>query len=169
MNTRKKGTVKWVVGGILILGAIIGMSFLTLNNNLVYFFTPGEAVAKATELEGQNIKVGGMIKGGSIEWKPETLSLKFVITDLKGHEIAVAHSGTPPDMFKENQGVVVEGRITDSGKSMISRNLMVKHSEDYKKPGSEHGTMDKELLERSLFKGQEELKGQSAGSGGAKP
>lgn len=164
MSAGQKKSLKWVIGGTVIVGAIVGMSFLTLNENLVYFFTPSEAFAKASELDGQVIKVGGMIKGGSVQWKPETLSLNFVISDLKGHEIAVAHTGTPPDMFKENQGVVVEGRLTEGGKAMISRNLMVKHSEEYKRPGSEHGSMDKELLERSLFKGQEELKAKSQGS-----
>lgn len=164
MNTRPKKSLKWIIGGAVIVGAIVGMSFLTLNENLVYFFTPSEAYAKAAELDGQLIKVGGMVKGGTVQWQPETLALNFVITDLKGHEIAISHAGTPPDMFKENQGVVVEGRIGDAGKTMVSRNLMVKHSEEYKKPGSEHGTMDKELLEKSLFKGQEELKaaGQAA-------
>ena len=164
MSSGKKKSLKWIIGGIVIAFAIVAMSFLTLNDNLVYFFTPSEAFAKAADLDGQVIKVGGMIKGGSVQWKPETLALNFVLTDLKGYEIAVSHTGTPPDMFKENQGVVVEGRLTDGGKAMISRNLMVKHSEEYKRPGGEHGSMDKELLERSLFKGQEELKAQGQGT-----
>jgi cytochrome c-type biogenesis protein CcmE len=171
MSSSKKKSLKWVIGGTVIVGAIVAMSFLTLNDNLVYFFTPSEAFAKAADLDGQVIKVGGMVKGGSVQWKPETLSLNFVLSDLKGYEIAVSHTGTPPDMFKENQGVVVEGRLTEGGKAMISRNLMVKHSEEYKKPGAEHGSMDKELLERSLFKGQEELKakGQGAANSGSAP
>lgn len=171
MSSSKKKSLKWVIGGTVIVGAIVAMSFLTLNDNLVYFFTPSEAFAKAADLDGQVIKVGGMVKGGSVQWKPETLSLNFVLSDLKGYEIAVSHTGTPPDMFKENQGVVVEGRLTEGGKAMISRNLMVKHSEEYKKPGAEHGSMDKELLERSLFKGQEELKakGQGAENSGSAP
>jgi cytochrome c-type biogenesis protein CcmE len=77
------------------------------------------------------------------------------MTDLKGHEIKVHHNGTPPDMFKEGQGVVAEGRIEDGGKALVARSLMVKHSEEYKKAGGNHSSMDKELLERSLFKGQQ--------------
>ena len=54
-------------------------------------------------------------------------------------------------MFKEGQGVVVEGRIDETGKVMISKSLMVKHSEEYKKP-DDHSSMNKALLEESLFK-----------------
>jgi cytochrome c-type biogenesis protein CcmE len=148
---RKNGTVKWIVGACIIAGVVIGMSFLSLNDNLVYFYTTGEATAQAETLATKNIKVGGMVKPGSVQWEPEKLALNFVITDLKEHEIVVNHRGTPPDMFKENQGVVVEGKIDPTGKSMTSKHLMVKHSEEYKKPG-DHSTMDKALLERSIFK-----------------
>jgi cytochrome c-type biogenesis protein CcmE len=54
-------------------------------------------------------------------------------------------------MFKENSGVVVEGRIDAAGKKMVSQRLMVKHSEEYKKPDAHH-SVDKELLEKSIFK-----------------
>ena len=56
-------------------------------------------------------------------------------------------------MFKENQGVVVEGRLADEGRSIVSPHLMVKHGEEYRPPGA-HGSMDKALLERSLFEGE---------------
>lgn len=150
----KKSSMKWIIGGGVIAAAVVSVSFLNLGDNLVYFYTPGEAYAKAAELDGKNVKVGGMVKGGTVQWVPEQLSLAFVMTDTEGNDIRVQHVGTPPDMFKENSGVVVEGRLTDSGKLMISKNLMVKHSEEYKKPG-DHSTMDKALLEKSLFKGQE--------------
>lgn len=154
MNQKKKKSMKWVIGGTVIGLAVIGVSFLNLGDNLVYFYTPGEAYAKGTELDGMNIKVGGMVKAGSVKWTAETLSLNFTMSDLEGHDINVHHTGTPPDMFKENQGVVVEGRLGDSGKTMVSRNLLVKHSEEYKKP-DDHTKMDKMLLEKSLFKGNE--------------
>lgn len=141
----------WLIGGSIIASAIVSMAFLNLDQNLVYFYTPDEAYAKANSLAGQTIKVGGMVKPGSVTWKPEQLSLAFTVSDLKGHDIVVSHTGTPPDMFKEGQGVVVEGRITPDGAAMTSRNLMVKHSEEYTKPG-DHASMDRALLEKSMFK-----------------
>lgn len=161
----KKRSLKWIIGGIVIASAVISVSFLNLGDNLVYFYTPGEAQAKAVELDGKNVKVGGMVKGGSVQWVPEQLSLSFVMTDMKGADIRVQHTGTPPDMFKENSGVVVEGRLTDGGQLMIAKNLMVKHSEEYKKPG-DHTTMDKALLEKSLFKDQGQAPAPAPAEGG---
>lgn len=149
--TKKKNKNKWIVGVAVIAVAVLGMSLLSLTNNSVYFFTPDEAYARAAEMENQDIKVAGMVKVGSQKWNPKDLDLQFVLTDMKGHEINVKHKGTPPDMFKEGSGVVTEGRISSDGKSFISHNLLVKHSEEYKAPGDQK-SMDKELLQESIFK-----------------
>ncbi len=151
MKARSKN--KWVIGGSVIAAAIIGASFLAINENSVYFFTPAEAVAKASTLQDQSIKVGGMVVPGSQQWTAETLDLRFTLSDLKGAEIKVQHKGTPPDMFKEGSGVVVEGRINLAGNEMISRNLMVKHSEEYKTPHAGE-SIDKKLIQESMFKDQ---------------
>jgi cytochrome c-type biogenesis protein CcmE len=149
----KKSKVRWIVGGTVIAGAVVAMSFLNLGDNLIYFYTPSEAIANAAELSDQTVKVGGMVQPGSVTWKAEDLDLKFTMTDMKGNDIAVTHRGTPPDMFKEGQGVVVEGRLADGGKLMVSRNLLVKHSEEYKKP-DDHTKMDHMLLEQSIIKNE---------------
>ena len=143
---------RWLIGGVVIAATIIAISFLSLDSYTVYFYTPSEASAKAPDLTGKVIKVGGMVKPGSLSWKPEDLSLQFVLTDLDGHEIAIQHHGTPPDMFKENSGVVVEGRINENGHQFVAQTLMVKHSEEYKPPEMGH-SIDKILLEKSIFKG----------------
>lgn len=154
MQGNDKKTTKWLLGGGVITAAVVALSFLNLGDNLIYFYTPGEAFAKSAELDGQTIKVGGMVKQGTVNWQAEQLLLKFVLTDMDGTEINVSHNGTPPDMFKQGSGVVVEGRLMDNGNVIVSKHLLVKHSEEYKAP-SEHGTMNKELLEKSLFKGQQ--------------
>lgn len=148
----KKGLpMKWIVGGAVILVAGLAVSNLQFGDNVVYFYTPQEAFAKAADIDSKTIKVGGMVKAGTVVWKPEDLALNFVMTDMQGTDIEVSHKGTPPDMFKENSGVVVEGRIEADGKKMVSQRLMVKHSEEYKKPDAQH-SVDKELLEKSIFK-----------------
>jgi cytochrome c-type biogenesis protein CcmE len=148
----KKGLpLKWIVGVAVILVAGLAVSNLQFGDNVVYFYTPQEAYAKAADIDSKTIKVGGMVKAGTVVWKPEDLVLNFVMTDMQGTDIEVSHKGTPPDMFKENSGVVVEGRIEADGKKMVSQRLMVKHSEEYKKPDAQH-SVDKELLEKSIFK-----------------
>ena len=156
MNTRKKKSksAKWMIGIGIITAAVVAISLTQLSSNVVYFYTPDEAQAKSLEIGHQTIKVGGMVIPGSVDWKAEQLDLAFTISDLKGHEIRVKHKGTPPDMFKEGQGVVVEGTLASGGRDMTSRKLMVKHSEEYKKPGDHAGNINKELLEKSLFGNQ---------------
>jgi len=149
---RRAQSTKWMIGIAIIGAAVLAISLSQISSNVVYFYTPEEIVLKAKTLQSQTIKVGGMVVAGSVDWKPEDLTLAFTISDLKGHEIRVTHKGTPPDLFKEGQGVVVEGRISPDGLTMASRKLMVKHSEEYKKPGDHANSIDKELLEKSLFK-----------------
>ena len=148
---QKRIATKWVIGGGIVLAAIIVMSLLSINANSVYFFTPDEAVAQASDLQEKKIKVGGMVQPGSRDWTPKDLDLKFTLTDFKGHDIKVAYKGTPPDMFKEGSGVVVEGHIAQDGKSFVAQTLLVKHSEEYKKPDEGH-SYDKELIKESMLK-----------------
>jgi cytochrome c-type biogenesis protein CcmE len=149
-NRKRK---KWVIGGGIIIACIILISFVSLKEYSVYFYTPQEAFAQAPALHKNEIRVGGMVKLGSVEWDRKSLQLQFVLTDFKGAEIAVKHRGTPPDMFKENSGVVVEGQISSDGHAFSASKLMVKHSEEYKKPDSMH-SVDKALLEQSMFKNE---------------
>ncbi len=148
---RSKKNVRWIIIGVIIAAAIVGMSLLKIDEDIVFFLTPVEAQAKAAELKGKTIRVGGMVKTGSVQWNAEKLALHFIVSDLDTVEIQVSHTGSPPDLFKEGAGVVVEGKIDADGKSMQSTHLMVKHSEEYKKPDAKH-SIDRALLEQSLFK-----------------
>lgn len=153
-RVKRARSTRWKIGIGVIAASVTVLALTQISSNTVYFYTPDEAFGKAADLKDQTIKVGGMVVAGSVDWKPEELDLRFTITDLKNHEIRISHKGTPPDLFKEGQGVVVEGLISEDGKSMLSRKLMVKHSEEYKKPGDHAQSIDKELLEKSMFKGQ---------------
>jgi cytochrome c-type biogenesis protein CcmE len=91
-------SMRWTIGIAVIAGAIGLIATTQLSSNVVYFYTPDEAYAKAGEISGKNIKVGGMVLPGSVSWQPENLSLSFTISDLKGHDIRISHKGTPPDI-----------------------------------------------------------------------
>ena len=150
MSRYKKNKGIWIGLGLSAL-ILLGISFLQLKGNLVYFYTPSEAFAKGAEITNRTIRIGGMIKTGSKTWSPEKLDLRFTVTDYEGHEIKTSYSGTPPDLFKEGQGVVIEGNFNPDESSFVARKLMVKHSEEYQKPDAKH-SVDKELLKKSIFK-----------------
>jgi cytochrome c-type biogenesis protein CcmE len=120
---------KFVVGGIVILGALAYMIYSGVTQSVVYFITPSEL--QAAPVTGKAYRLGGMVMPRSVRWNPGTLDLGFALSDGKA-SIAVRHHGTPPDLFGEGRGAVVEG--TWAGDHFAAAQIMAKHSEEYKAP-----------------------------------
>lgn len=118
---------------ILVVVAGIGYFFFgKLEENVVYFVTPSELLQKGKAGMDQPVRLGGMVKVGTVDWKPEIPHLQFQLTDGK-KEITILSDKTPPQMFQEKMGVVVEGKLGKSGVFQADR-LMVKHSNEYHPP-----------------------------------
>lgn len=148
---------KWILGGGLIAVVFLALSTLTLKNNSVYFYTTGEALAQAATLQGKKVRIGGMVKPGTYQRGEGDEPLRFTLSDLETGDIEVSYRGTPPDMFQEQRGAIVEGYLDPEHRTFIAQSLMVKHSEEYKTP--KHGaSIDKELVYKSIFKGSTEEK-----------
>ncbi len=123
--------LKYAVGVVVILGALGYMLFGGLGRNLVYFLTPSEYLEDPGRYGDRPIRLGGLVEPGTVRYDKDTLTLRFVLTDGVA-QVPVVHKGTPPPLFKEGQGVVVEGRF--AGEVFQGRNLLVKHSEEYRPP-----------------------------------
>ena len=124
---------------LLLIIFLIGCSilFYNLRNNLVFFFSPSEILEKKiTSME--NIRLGGMVKKGSVKKKETEIGEKkvqeiiFTITDFE-KEIAVYYIGILPDLFSEGQGVVVEGNLINEN-TFNARIVLAKHDENYMPP-----------------------------------
>ena len=135
----KPKTKRLIVITSLMLIFSIGCSilFYNLKSNLVFFFSPSEILNKEISSQ-QKVRLGGMVKKGSIEKKPLDFEGKkiqqtsFIVTDFK-KEIRVEYIGILPDLFSEGQGVVVEGNIINNNK--FNANLVLaKHDENYMPP-----------------------------------
>lgn len=135
---------KFVVGGLVIAAALAYMIYAGVTQSAVYFVTPAELVA--SPVAGKAYRVGGLVAPGSLTWNPTTLDLDFALTDGQA-TVRVRHRGSPPDLFAEGRGAVVEGQWVDG--HLQAHQILAKHSEDYKAPegGGEAGY--KELI-RSL-------------------
>ena len=138
-------------GGALVLavGALGYLAFGGIEQNLVYYWDAAELVAKADTAKGATIRLGGMVQKGSVEWNPSTLELKFKVgmqVEPGGPTILVDSTGAPPQMFREGQGVVVEGRY--DGQVFHSDRVLVKHSNDYHppRPGEQPRELYKTLM-----------------------
>lgn len=129
-----------IVGLLIIVGAIGYMIFGGLGQNLVYFVTPSEYFQQETKYQDRPVRLGGIVKEGTVQYNKDTLVLNFTLTDYV-KEIPIQHQGTPPALFKERQGVVVEGKFIEG--QFTGNNLLVKHSEAYTPPAE--GTTPEEI------------------------
>ncbi|MBI5511119.1 MAG: cytochrome c maturation protein CcmE [Deltaproteobacteria bacterium] len=124
------------VAALAVAGA--GLVYLATGNieeNLVYYWTPTDLLAKADTVKNATIRLGGMVQTGSKQWNAETLSLRFVMGETPeagGKTITVVSTGAPPQMFREGIGCIVEGKF--DGQIFHADRLMVKHSNEYKPP-----------------------------------
>jgi len=121
---------KFVVGGAVIAGALAYMIYAGVTQSAVYFVTPGEL--RAAAVPGKSYRLGGMVVPGSLKWEPRTLDLSFTLSDGTA-TVPVRHKGTPPDLFGESRGAVVEGSWVADGYFRATL-IMAKHSEEYKAP-----------------------------------
>ena len=117
---------------LLFLSATIIIFFIlkSLEESMVYFFSPTEIYDKYNISLNKKIRIGGLVKENSIS--KEQTSIKFIITDLK-NEIIVSYSGIVPNLFSEGKGVVVEGELKDK-KYFIADKILAKHDENYMPP-----------------------------------
>ena len=126
MNKR----IKFLGGGAVIAAALAYMIYAGVTQSAVYFVTPSEI--QAAPVAGKAYRLGGLVTRGSVRWEPRTLDLTFTLTDGKA-TIPVRHKGTPPDLFGEGRGAVVEGNWSGDGYFKASL-ILAKHSEEYKAP-----------------------------------
>lgn len=101
----------------------------SLEENVVYFVSPTE-IKNLAELNKKKVRVGGMVKEGSIQTSSNQIS--FIITDFK-HEINVSFSGAVPNLFAEGKGVVAEGFLRDRN-FLNAKKILAKHDENYMPP-----------------------------------
>ena len=112
------------------IAILIFIILKSLEENVVYFFSPTEIYSKANISFDKKIRVGGLVKKNSIERNNTTIN--FVITDLK-KEIIVSYTGLVPNLFAEGKGVIAEGKLEDK-KYFIADKILAKHDENYMPP-----------------------------------
>ena len=112
---------------LISVAIVIFVVLRSLEENVVYFFSPTEIYNKTNISFNKKIRVGGLVKMNSIS-KNET-SINFVITDLK-KEIVVSYNGLVPNLFSEGKGVVAEGKLRDR-KYFVADKILAKHDENY--------------------------------------
>ncbi len=115
---------------LIVTTALVVFVLRSLEENVVYFFSPTEVNDKENISFNKTIRIGGLVKKNSINKKNN--SINFIITDLN-NEIVVSYSGSVPNLFSEEKGVVAEGKLKDK-KYFIAEKILAKHDENYMPP-----------------------------------
>ena len=130
LSKKVKSRILFLVLLLLLATVVIFFILKSLEENIVYFFSPSEIYDKPNISLNVKIRIGGLVKEDSII-KDQT-SIKFIITDLK-KEIIVSYSGAVPNLFSEGKGVIAEGELKDK-KYFVADKILAKHDENYMPP-----------------------------------
>jgi len=128
--TRKQRRAVFIVLGVGILSLAVLLVGVALRDTIVFFHTPKEVAEKGIAA-GKRFRLGGLVAKGTIKRGTGT-TVEFIITDTV-KTIPVSYSGVLPDLFREGQGVVAEGKLDASGR-FIADTVLAKHDENYMPP-----------------------------------
>ena len=130
LSKKVKSRIFILILSFVSLAIIIFFVLRSLEENVIYFFSPTEIYNKSDISFDKKIRVGGLVKEGSTS-KSGTI-INFIITDLK-NEIIVSYNGSVPNLFSEGKGVVAEGKLKDK-KYFVADKILAKHDENYMPP-----------------------------------
>lgn len=130
MKTRHKRMVI-IVAGLAVLAVALTLIFKAFNSNMVFFFSPSDVQAKQAPAD-RVFRLGGLVEEGSLQREDDGLTVHFKVTD-NAYTIPVTYTGILPDLFREGQGVVAQGKLDGSGVFKASE-VLAKHDETYMPP-----------------------------------
>lgn len=125
--TRKGRRMVLISAALGVLGVAAALVLFALSDTIVFFRSPSE-IAKEHTAPGTRLRLGGLVKDGSVV-KQDNAHVRFVITD-GGADISVSYVGLLPDLFREGQGVIAEGKLT-APDSFTADSVLAKHDENY--------------------------------------
>lgn len=125
--TRKQRRLVLIGSSMAVLAVAVGLILSAMRQSIVFFNSPTE-IAEHRATPGARLRIGGLVKDGSVK-RDADLHISFVVTDGKS-DVPVTYQGIVPDLFREGQGVVVEGKM-GRGDTFAADTVLAKHDERY--------------------------------------
>ncbi|MBM3487641.1 MAG: cytochrome c maturation protein CcmE [Alphaproteobacteria bacterium] len=129
--TRKRRRLTIVLLGMLALGGATALVLAAFEDNLVFFYSPTDIATKPVPKD-RRLRVGGIVVDGSLQRERDGVTVAFVLTDL-ATTLPVRYKGVLPDLFREGQGIVAQGRLGTDG-TFAADEVLAKHDENYMPP-----------------------------------
>ena len=130
IRARRRRRLSLVVAAVATLALAVGLALFALRDTITLFLSPtdlGARIARGDITPTTSVRIGGLVKEGSVR-RVEPHGIEFVVTDT-AHDVAVSYDGVLPDLFREGQGVVAEGRIVNG--HLSASTILAKHDERY--------------------------------------
>jgi len=131
MKPHRKKRLTSILGGVLGVAAVVALVLYASDQQMNLFLTPTELKAGKAPAD-RIIRIGGLVKEGSVVRSENTLLTRFIVTDMAS-DIEVTYDKIMPDLFREGQGVVAMGKMNPQG-VFVASNILAKHDEEYKAP-----------------------------------
>lgn len=128
---RRHKRIGFIIAGLAGLGIAAALVLSAFQENLVFFFSPSQVVAKEAPIN-KTFRVGGLVETGTLKRDNDGLTVHFTITDT-AKSISVVYKGILPDLFKEGKGCVAQGRVGSDG-VFYADQVLAKHDENYMPP-----------------------------------
>jgi cytochrome c-type biogenesis protein CcmE len=130
MTPRQK-RLWFIVAGVALVAAAVGLVLYALKNNVSLYFTPTQVFNKEAP-QARSFRIGGLVEVGSLQREKDGLTARFSITDTH-KTMPVIYKGILPDLFKEGKGVVAQGRL-EADNVFHAEEVLAKHDENYMPP-----------------------------------
>ncbi len=145
MKPKNQRLVLLVLALVAVAGAVL-LAMSAMRDQAAFFYAPGDVARRGLPLD-RAVRIGGMVRQGSIRRHPDGVTIDFVVGDASAATIPVRFTGITPDLFRENSGVIAEGRFQRDG-SFVASEILAKHDENYMPPeASAEGKHKTETLE----------------------
>lgn len=131
MNPVRRRRLAFVLFIVFGVGVAVSLTLYALQQNISLFYAPSQ-ISSGDAPVGRSIRVGGLVVDGSVQRDPDTLMVTFVLTD-QAAQVPVRFEGILPDLFREGQGIVARGVLTEDG-SLQAEEVLAKHDENYMPP-----------------------------------
>jgi cytochrome c-type biogenesis protein CcmE len=132
MNPKRRTRLVIVLFVLVGSAVTVGLILIALSGNLNLFYPPDQVVSGEAPV-GVRIRAGGMVQDGSVARVGDGLEVRFVLTDHRGSDFTVRYSGILPDLFREGQGILVQGQLEEDG-VFAAEQVLAKHDETYMPP-----------------------------------
>lgn len=131
MHPVRKKRILAISSIVIVLGLALSLVMYALQQNINLFYSPTQ-IALGEAPEGVMLRAGGMVVEGSVHRDNKTLAVSFDVTDF-GEKVRIEYKGILPDLFREGQGIVAQGKLNAEG-TLIASEVLAKHDEEYMPP-----------------------------------